>query len=66
MQTSTDVAEHPDALEASGTRLKAFECGEVQCCPVVSGSFPKTERFWDGLGRLSRLAQLTIGDSETQ
>ena len=66
MQTSTDVAEHPDVLEASGTRLKVLECGEVQYRPVVSGSIPKTVCFWDGFGRLSRLAQITIGDSETQ
>ena len=49
MQTSSDVTEHPDALEASGTRLKVLECGEVQCRPVVSGSIPKTVCFGVGL-----------------
>ena len=60
------MTEHPDALEASGTRLKVLECGVDSRCPVLLGSVPKTERFWDGFGRLSRLAQLTIGGSETQ
>jgi hypothetical protein len=32
----------------------------------MRGSVPKTERFWDGFGRLFRLAQITIGGSETQ
>ena len=49
MQRSTDVTEHPDALEASGTRLKVLECGVDFCCPVLLGSFPKTGRFGIGL-----------------
>jgi hypothetical protein len=49
MQTSTDVTEHPDFLEASGTRLKVLKCGEVQYHPFVSGSIPKTVCFGLGL-----------------
>ena len=49
MQTSTDVTKHPDALAASGTRLKVLNCGEVQYRPVVSGSIPKMVCFGVGL-----------------
>ena len=66
MQTNTDVTEHPDALEASGTRLKVLECGLVQCRQVGAGRLPQNGLFWGGFGRLSRLAQLIIGDAETQ
>lgn len=34
--------------------------------PGVAGQRPETERFQAWFGRLSGLAQITIGDSETQ
>jgi hypothetical protein len=50
MQTSTDVTTHPDALKASGTRLKVLECGGFQCRPVVLGDGLK-QNVWGGSGK---------------
>jgi hypothetical protein len=50
LQTSTDVTKHPDALKASGTRLKVLECGGFQCRPVVLGDGLK-QNVWGGSGK---------------
>ena len=50
MQTGTDVTKHPDALKASGTRLKVLECVGFQCRPVVLGDGLK-QNAWGGSGK---------------
>jgi hypothetical protein len=41
------VRKHPDALDASGTRLKVLECWGFQCRPVVLGDGLKQNAWGD-------------------
>lgn len=66
MQTSADVTKRPDALKAQEHGLKVLECGGISVPPSCVGQRPKNGMFWAWFGRLSRLAQITIGDSEIQ